>query len=471
MKRLLPIFLVAVMVLCLTACNQDVLSMVGGFMDKLGNNIYGITPDMSDVNSVTGEKLDSLFAGEGGKIDSEAAKDILNSIADLKSSSQKTEALKEQLKETLPKEQADAVKKTVGETLGKASENLDTALEGKELSESQQAMVDKVKEVLGSVENGIPDAGELNKADLVTVAALSTIADMASKIATQVSENEDLLKDPDELKKLVEPGLAALDTIKMVSDVGSINLVNEDLMDALIDALLGGDKKNGEAHGVKSYAMASNVRYIARMDEPMGVQDSENLIKLTDEQKEYLAMLSDTVRSLLNLITKDSKFDDVKFKAFVSQASAIRASYELITLPYIPSNAKKLDDFRDMLNVKSNLKMTIDDLVLYTICMAVTEVGEAGDLVEDLGNYINKAYECLIDLENKADQLTGLTNEVMEKLKKVLNDNKDNWTVIGTFGVLMVDSNSTNLLKAVTKADNYPDMVRALFNLADGEGK
>lgn len=470
MKRLLPIFLVAVMVLCLTACNQDVLSMVGGFMDKLGNNIYGITPDMSDVNSVTGEKLDSLFAGEGGKIDAEAAKDILNSIADLKSSSQKTEALKEQLKETLPKEQAEKVKETVKSTLGKASENLETALKDKDLDENQRAMVDKVQEVLKSVEKGIPNTDELNKADLVTVAALSTIADMASDIATQVSENENLLKDPDKLKELVEPGLAALDTIKMVSDVGSINLVNEDLMDALIDALLGGDKKNGEALGVKSYAMASNVRYIDRMDEPMGVQDSKDL-ELTDEQKEYLAMLSDTVRSLLNLITKDREFDKSKFEAFVSQASAIRASYELITLPYFPSKVESLDAFEGMLNVKSNLKMTIDDLVLYTICMAVTEVGKVPELVQGLGDYISGAYDCLIDLENKADQLTSLTDEVMRNLKEVLNKNEKNWTVIGTFGVLMVDSNSTNLLKAATKADNYPDMVRALFNLADGEGK
>ena len=99
MKKILLGLLVIAMVLALTACSQETYSKLAENMGKMGNNVYGISANMTDVNNATetvsasvSVQKDESGAITGATIDFSAAAKITESVASIKDSEQKTEA-------------------------------------------------------------------------------------------------------------------------------------------------------------------------------------------------------------------------------------------------------------------------------------------------------------------------------------------------------------------------------------------
>ena len=57
MKKIAYVLLVIAMFLCLTACSQDQYAKLGELMGKMSGNVYGIKPNMKDVDAAT-DKVD-----------------------------------------------------------------------------------------------------------------------------------------------------------------------------------------------------------------------------------------------------------------------------------------------------------------------------------------------------------------------------------------------------------------------------
>ncbi|MDT3390087.1 MAG: hypothetical protein LIR25_05835, partial [bacterium] len=104
MKKILFGLLVVALLLCVTACSEDQYAKLGELMGKMSGNVYGIKPNMQDVDAAT-DKVDDSVQKKGEMyivdIKPEAAQSIVDSVVAVKDSVSKTEALKESLDEPL----------------------------------------------------------------------------------------------------------------------------------------------------------------------------------------------------------------------------------------------------------------------------------------------------------------------------------------------------------------------------------
>ena len=103
MKKILLGLLVIAMVLALTACSQETYAKWAENMGKMGNNVYGIEANMAEVNNATETVSNSVSVSvdnEGNataEINFSDAAKITESVAKVKDSEQKAEALKSEL--------------------------------------------------------------------------------------------------------------------------------------------------------------------------------------------------------------------------------------------------------------------------------------------------------------------------------------------------------------------------------------
>ena len=104
MKKILLGLLIVALVLGLTACSPESYKELAEKMGGMKDNVFGIEANMADVNNAT-ETVSASVAVQkdesgnvtGATIDFAAAAKISESVATIKDSEQKTEALKEEL--------------------------------------------------------------------------------------------------------------------------------------------------------------------------------------------------------------------------------------------------------------------------------------------------------------------------------------------------------------------------------------
>lgn len=441
MKRLLPIILIIAMAIGLVSCS---LEDVGGFMGFMSKNVYGIKANMQDVKDATKKIDDAVTEDEDGNIsiDLDQAAKVIDKIGDITASPQKKEEFQKQLAEPVAEGKGAEVQAALQDSI----EVVKGTLPDPDDIEDQKAkdVVNSISEILHKAKESISE--NPTKGDLATVAVINDMANLAKKIA----DDPALVNDPEKAIEVADRGLSALNTLKVVSQVAGVNLLEGIDVSAMMSDL--GKSRDGE----------------------------------DDDLQKYFAMASKNVAKLVSLITKDGKLDisddllSGKYKWVLSQAHAVMASYEMMAMSYVDANAKtdltKLDSIFSNTAIKRNF--TPDDLILYFECVMMTtsenvqvydeEHGAYVDWITEFKNFVNNNYEALMDLGNRSKEITDyldshpLMKDLAEKAMDEVTNTDESWNKLGTIAVLIAKANWDKFLLEVAGVSTFSELVEKM---------
>ena len=410
------------MAIGLVSCS---LEDVGGFMGFMSKNVYGIKANMQDVKDATKKINDAVEEDEDGNIiiDLDKAAKVIDNIGDISASPQKKEEFQKQLAEPVAEGKGAEVQAALQDSI----DVVKGTLPDPDDIEDQKAkdVVKSISDILDKAKESISD--NPTKGDLATVAVINDMANLANEIAA----DPEMVNDPDKAVKVADRGLSALNTLKVVSEVAGVNLLEGIDVSAMMSDL--GKSRDGE----------------------------------DDELQKYFAMASKNVAKLVRLITKDGKLDANKYNWVLSQARAVMASYELMAKPYISKDKldiKNLDTIFEDAKIKRNL--TPDDLILYFECVMMTTSQEVEGWDAQLKKFVDDNYEALMDLGNKSkdidfDKYSDLT-DLADKAMKVVTDKDESWNKLGTVAVLIAKANWDKFLLDVAGVTKFSELVEKM---------
>lgn len=268
-NRVLIGVLTVILVIGMVSCSMDEYAKLGEAMGKMGNNVYGIEPNMQKVNETTKKFDDKVTKNEAtGKVEVELVPpaDLISSVAEIKNATKKTEELKKQLDEPLAKDGVSggeiqkALKEKVDEIISEATKNVDEeAL--KNADEKLQSAYQSVKQALDDIKESITD--NPTKADLATV---SIIKDLATTVSDIASNPDDYMKDGElDTEKIIEDAnkaLQALDALKVTSTAADLDIL-------------------------KDFNLASLFSSKAYMEKDAGVLEDEDLAKRFEDFEKF----------------------------------------------------------------------------------------------------------------------------------------------------------------------------------------
>ena len=325
MKKFLLGLLVAAMVIGLTACSPEVSSKLGSTMGKMGNNIYGIKANMVQVEKATETVDNSVTKDESGNVtavDLTTAAQVMNSISSIKGSDQKREALKASLSQPVSTGNPAAVQTAITNSANTKKEALASSTDADQYSQLKTALTTALAAV------GTSLTASPTKAELATVAVIS---EMADAIMTEgITEAQ-----------LAQKGQDALDTLKVISDFGGIDL----LADADINGL---------------FAALSN-KSVSRDDEELAVN--------------MAALYGKSLRKVTEMITEEKAFSEAKYRSFILQAQAMKSAYDMISTSYI-ADATEIANYDSLLTAKIDHGQTLEDLTKYLVSWLVVEIDD-----------------------------------------------------------------------------------------------
>ena len=438
MKKILLGLLVIAMALALTACSQETYQKLAENMGKMSNNVYGIGANMTDVNNATeavsasvSVQTDESGNVTGATIDFSAAAKITESVASIKDSEQKTEALKEELSKPVASSEAEqaAIQTALqnqADTLAAAFNDIITnnssAPEAEQLSAEQIELITTVQEAL----NSITISENPTMAELTTVAVLSEMAATVQTVATSdtsVYYGEEGLTD--EGLAVADSALSSLDTLKMTSEVAGMDLLGDVDIMALISSMSGGSKG------------------------------------INPEVLTYLAGFKAPIATIAKLVTnpETKQFDEAKYNSLVAQSKAIKMSYDLLSALYV--KPASIADVDEVLKAKTNHGLIVDDLIRYLVSVIFISIDKA-DGKAALAEFINEPgiYEALMDIENggeafnntDVDGFGAIWNNLQSTFLDVEAEVQPAFTPyalrsLSTLAILVIDSGYTDLLK------------------------
>ena len=432
MKKILLGLLVIAMVLALTACSQETYSKWAETMGKMGNNVYGLEANMTDVNNATEAMNNSVsYNSESGaaEIDFTAAAKITESVASIKDSEQKTEALKEELSKPVASSEAEqaAVQTALQAQAQAVSQNVQDAIDalGSGATPEQVELLQTVKDTLDSVKENI--SANPTMADLATVAILSEMATTVQTVAAAdpaTYVGEEGLTDAG--MEVADSALASLDTLKMTSEVAGMDLLGDIDIMTLISSMTGGSKA------------------------------------INADVLKYLAGFKGPIATIARLVTnpETKQFDSKKYDSLVAQAKAIKMSYDLLSSVYAkPTSIAEVDAV--LLN-KTNHGLIIDDLLRYVVALTFVSVDKVGAKAA-LEDFINAPgiYDALMDIEKDGaaladaetpDGFGDIWNALLASLVDTTAEVQPAFTPyalrsLSTLAILLVDTGYTDLLK------------------------
>ncbi len=439
MKKIALGLLVIAMFLCLTACSQDQYAKLGELMGKMSTNVYGIKPNMKDVDAATDKVDGTVKVDEEGtvtvEVKSEDAKSIVDSVIAVKDSSSKREALQESLEEPiLGKDATEQQKAEVKSQL--TAQATGSKIDTTNIPESRKDLAEAVNDALELVGSSLSE--NPTKAELATFATIKTLAD-----AVKGDESG-----------FADAGKKALDALSITAEAAGIDLFADADITDLINNIKGRDisRDGGE----------------------------EDLSK-------WLPVVSKSVAGIIRCMTNSKgEFSDQRYNKFIMECRAIKAAFEMMAKAYSE------DEIDAILKKDIDLGLTIESLGRYAISLVFVELtdlskpdAEKGDGVRlFIEHYVNNNYAALMDIANKYNELdnpmaenskysedielaTGcLVNGIVAAYKIEISDTiqtpeefvaklKESIEKLGSFvsntlsvtGMILVDSEYTSLLK------------------------
>lgn len=460
--------LTVLLVIGMVSCSMDEYAKLGEAMGKMGNNVYGIEPNMQKVNETTKKFDNKVTMDEEGTVKVELVDpaDLISSVAEIKNSTKKTEELKKQLDEPLAKDGVSG--REIQQFLQSTMEKIISAMD---VDTSVLASADdKVKSAYESVTNALNDIKDSisdnpTKADL---AAVSIVNDLA-KTVKNIAENPDQYNkadgelDTEKIIKDANKALQALDALKVTSTAADLDILKDFNLASLFSSSGSGSK--------------------ALSDDSSSPKDEDAMRKF----------MSSAIDSFTKMVSVDGKFDEVKYNRFIFQMRAIRTAYETTAWLVTPSLAKGADQFAvvdaiiDGKNIIGLGSFTPNDLVLYAASVVFTEcnklpVKDDSELsfTDAVKTYIEKDAGVLED-EDLAKRFEGFEkffNDVdLNKKDYVKHLEHSAVAAVNTAAVILVDSGFD--LKIIEKAGFKPEdgksygeeLKKAFENLKNELGK
>ena len=447
MKKILLGLLVIAMALALTACSQETYSKLAENMGKMSENVYGIEANMADVDNATEAVSASVSIKDDGsaEIDFTVAAKIMDSVASIKDSEQKTEALKTELAKpvvdtsSMTTEEAAAQNAAVKTAMTAQTAALTTAVEQKKTeavaagaTEEQIAILDTVLDTIASVQASVSD--EPTMAELSTIAVLTEMATTVQEVATaadpSVYVSEEGLTDAG--MAVADTALSSLDTLKMTSEVAGMDILGGvDIMD-LLGSLTGGSK------GINPAVQPYLVGFKGPIATITGLITSKN------EEGKYV-------------------FDGKKYDAVVAQAKAIKLSYDLLSALYV--KPASIVDIDSVLSKKTNHGLVIDDLVRYIVALTFVSIDNAEGKTA-LGEFIDAEgiYDALMDIGNE-QKLAAFETANVDGFGTIWSNFQTSF--IGEQGLTPYALRSLSTLAILIVDTGYT----GLLELGDGDGK
>lgn len=342
----------------MVSCSMDEYAKLGEAMGKMGNNVYGIEPNMQEVNETTKKFDDSVTKteGEDGEVVVEVklvdSADLISSVAEIKNSTQKTEELKKQLDEPLAEDEKTA--KKVQESLQSTMETIinDTKVDDDLLEKADE----KVKSAYESVTKALNDIKDNisenpTKADLAAVSIVNDLAETVRNIAENPEQynKADNELDTDKIIADANKALQALDALKVTSTAADLDILKDFNLASLFSSSNSGSK--------------------ALEDESASQEDE-------DAMKKFMFSAID---SFTKMVCVDGKFNEVKYNRFIFQMRAIRTAYETTAWLVTPSLRGYENQFAvvdAIINGKNIIGLdsfSANDLVLYAASVVFTE--------------------------------------------------------------------------------------------------
>lgn len=460
--------LTVLLVIGMVSCSMDEYAKLGEAMGKMGNNVYGIEPNMQKVNETTKQFDDKVTRNEAGDVEVELVKPagLISSVAEIKNSPKKIEELKEQLDEPLAKDGVSG--EEIQQSLRSTMENIirDTKVEDDVLALAD----DKVKSAYDSVTNALNDIkGSISenptKADL---AAVSIVNDLANTVKN-IAENPDQYNKADgelDTEKIIEDAnkaLQALDALKVTSTAADLDILKDFNLASLFSSSGSGSK---------------------------ALSDDSSSPKDEDAMRKFMFSAID---SFTKMVSVDGKFDEVKYNRFIFQMRAIRTAYETTAWLVTPSLAKGEDQFAvvdaiiDGKNIIGLDSFSANDLVLYAASVVFTECnklpvkdGSELSFKNAVKAYMEKDASVLEDedLAKRFEDFEKFFNDVdLNKKDYVKHLEHSAVTAVNTAAVILVDSGFD--LKIIEKAGFKPEdgksygeeLKKAFENLKNELGK
>ncbi len=395
-KKIILGVLAIFLIVALVSCDDAGMDKLGEIMGGMSNNVYGIKPNMEDVQVVSSTITNSVKTNESGDvvINLESASSIIQQLSEIGTSTQKLSQAKADMATPLSndKDQAEEIQKALKDSI---NDVITTNFNNEEIdnisNEKVKNVAKDVKFALETISNKIPSTP--TQADLATVIIINSLS-------TQVINLKEVDKDDkDALISLVDTALAALDALKVSTEVSNIDVLGEFNITSLIPSSSNKESENKE--------------------------QSEEEAKAVEEEKKDDAMqyVSQLQNSIINLIAQFSTkengvyvFNQEKYDRFILQMTAIRTSYEIASYGLLPSidndfisdTLKNLgenpttDIFGTALTtyiagIKNKGDFNVEDLVFYLLSVAATEMEEIGtgifqveeELEEDQTEYAN----------------------------------------------------------------------------------
>ena len=319
MKKAFIVLAIISAVLCLTACSEDFTSGLGDVMGKMGNNVYGIKADLRTAEAGAATVSSSISKNEQGEISIDYAKaaSISDSIGEIRESPQKANALRQMLSEEVPAEDVAAVRTALDSEMGRLKNSLQSAV-----VETPQLVAVKT-----SLLSALTRSEEIESdstpvmADVVMVALMGRMAEAVASGDTHPGI-------------LTEIGKTAVETIKVVAEISSLDILADVNVSGLVSDMTGRD---------------------------ISEEEDETLNPLLGN------LVGKSMTKVVSLISSGAKLDPGKYEKFIIQSWALIAAYEMTCAAYVPEETSLVSDFFAVAGTDVDEGLTIEDLVLYLV--------------------------------------------------------------------------------------------------------
>ena len=455
-KKVLLGVLAVCLIFALVSCDDAGFEKLGQLMGGMGNNVYGIKPNMEEVaavsntidNSVTAEKKTDDEGNEKTVInfDLNTASTIITQLSEIGTSTQKLNQAKEDMKVVLKVVTADgtevestAIQTALKDKLKEVQKTLPDTTTDVIKEEKVKDVVNQVSSALTTIINNIPD--EPTQADLATVVIINSLATKVQEL-TKDGVNT---SDPEVMLPIVDKALAALDALKVTTEVSDLDILGEFNLTSLLSS--SSSSSSGDS----------------------GDETSKDVT--SDDVMKYVKELQENLLKLVSLVSEQNEegvyvFNQTKYNRFILQMTALRTSYEVATLGLMPSiNVSLLqgdadkDTLYDLYEKLSDSSKEVGDVNIFdglntAFTTAVTDLNDKGNFnLNDFTLYLLS----VVATELSKDDICAVMFEstLPEMLKQFLEDNADNLkqTVITQLDFSAFDTKDDIMLDTSEDAD------------------